>query len=50
MNYRIRPDVANAIANITIKEVSDPSIEGKASRRNRKLISRKERKVCLVVS
>ncbi|EUB58801.1 Nucleolar complex protein [Echinococcus granulosus] len=44
VNYRIRPDVASAIANIAIKEVSDPSIDNKAARRNRKLASRRERK------
>ncbi|KAL5104482.1 hypothetical protein TcWFU_006271 [Taenia crassiceps] len=44
VNYRIRPDVASAIANITIKEVSGPSIESKAARRHRNLASRKERK------
>ncbi|CDS39810.1 nucleolar complex protein 3 [Echinococcus multilocularis] len=44
VNYRIRPDVASAIANIAIKEVSNPSIDNKAARRNRMLASRRERK------
>ncbi len=44
VNYRILPDVAKAIAGISIKEVADSSANSKATRKDRKKASRRERK------
>ncbi|KAM7538026.1 hypothetical protein Aperf_G00000078282 [Anoplocephala perfoliata] len=42
--YRIRPDLANVIAGISIKEVADPTNIAQNSKKGRKFASRRERK------
>ncbi|VUZ51618.1 unnamed protein product, partial [Hymenolepis diminuta] len=42
--YRIRPDLARVIAGISIKEVFNPDNASQNSKKDRKLVSRKERK------
>lgn len=44
MHYRILPDVARAVAGISIKEVANASDGSETNRRDRKLASRRDRK------